>query len=227
MTEALEKTITTATRPNVKKKQAFQRQARIMNIPNDVLTKVSTKKSTQTQQSLSPHFSPSSVPSSYASSPQSSGYPSMDNSQSMFHFVNYAENVVQQNPNTIIINNVPRDVNEVIEEIIKTRPPAPVLPKQVITYICPFSMVPITCPGRGVNCQHPQCFDIREYLLAQVDGNWVCPICNMPITFDDLRFDTFFFKISDGKNEQPSLQLQPPDLSLDTWSDFTTGTQYF
>ena len=104
-----------------KKKQALQRQARLFNVPTDILSKIPAKKTSQpTPQQQSPHFSPQSVPSAYASSPQVGGYGAqLDQTSQHFMFVNYSDHPKQQNPNTLIINNMPRDVNEVIEEIIK------------------------------------------------------------------------------------------------------------
>ncbi|OHT05225.1 hypothetical protein TRFO_27092 [Tritrichomonas foetus] len=58
---------------------------------------------------------------------------------------------------------------------------------------CPISYVPITCPGRGVNCRHEKCFDLRQYLLLCLGENDTCPICNSALRFEDLRFDPTFF----------------------------------
>ena len=45
-------------------------------------------------------------------------------------------------------------------------------------------------PGRGVNCRHSQCFDLKVYLKkANLTRRWVCPLCNMSATIEELIFD--------------------------------------
>ena len=44
-------------------------------------------------------------------------------------------------------------------------------------------------PGRGVNCRHDQCFDLKAYLKkANHTRVWACPLCNMSATMDELIF---------------------------------------
>ena len=44
-------------------------------------------------------------------------------------------------------------------------------------------------PGRGVNCRHDQCFDLKAYLKkANHTRVWACPLCNMSATMEELIF---------------------------------------
>lgn len=55
---------------------------------------------------------------------------------------------------------------------------------------CPISKAPITYPARGKSCQHTQCFDAGNYITyAQATGDWICPICNVPLPIFDLMID--------------------------------------
>lgn len=203
---------------NQKRKTVVKRQARIFNVPDDVMSNITSKKPAQpASPQLSPHLSPSSVPTSFMPSPQSSGFPPVDMQNQTFQFNDYVDHPVKPNSNTVIVKNIPRDINEAVEEIIVMRPPAPVMPKNDISYVCPFSSVPITCPGRGVFCNHSQCFDMREFILSQIDDNWTCPICNMPIDYDQLRFDPYFFK----KTSVSNIYIpQQPMNQAEEWNEF-------
>lgn len=44
--------------------------------------------------------------------------------------------------------------------------------------------VPITCPGRGRECRHLQCFDLSTFLNFNKDcagAAWKCGVCNLPL----------------------------------------------
>lgn len=203
---------------NLKKKTVMKRQARLYDVPRDIMNQINSKKGGFSPGSAhSPHLSPASVPISYASSPQANSSSNSDGSNQTFIFNCYIDAPTQYNSNTIIINDVPRDINEVISEIILTRPPAPQFPKTDIYYICPFSNVPLTCPGRGVHCSHYNCFDLREFILAQIDDEWRCPICNMPITYNELRFDPQYFKQM-GAHDYYSLLHN--ENQVEPWAEF-------
>ena len=98
----------------------------------------------------------------------------------------------------IVIDGEQISLNDAINEILMNRPPLPFFESfdnkdEGVSYICPFSYTPITCPGRSVNCKHRQCFDLKEYISLQIHEEWKCPICGMSIKYDDLRYDPFFF----------------------------------
>jgi hypothetical protein len=42
-------------------------------------------------------------------------------------------------------------------------------------------------PGRGVNCNHAECFDLKEFLkICSSSRSWNCPICGKPTHVEDL-----------------------------------------
>lgn len=44
--------------------------------------------------------------------------------------------------------------------------------------VCPITLQNIEYPGKGENCLHDECFDLKSYLdLCNASGNWSCPIC--------------------------------------------------
>ena len=55
---------------------------------------------------------------------------------------------------------------------------------------CPLSKGPIKNPARGRHCSHPQCFDAGAFItFAQATGQWICPICRVPLQLNDLMID--------------------------------------
>ncbi|CAN0153970.1 unnamed protein product, partial [Scytosiphon promiscuus] len=63
---------------------------------------------------------------------------------------------------------------------------------------CPLGLVPITCPGRGRNCKHLQCFDLTTFLNYNKDcagAAWKCGVCNLPIKPADLVVDTYLNEV--------------------------------
>ena len=49
-------------------------------------------------------------------------------------------------------------------------------------------------PARSINCNHRDCFDLKEFLIyALQTNNWTCPFCSIPIVPDDLRIDWDYF----------------------------------
>jgi hypothetical protein len=65
--------------------------------------------------------------------------------------------------------------------------------RPVMSGICPFSRTIITCPARGAQCGHWECFDLRPWIVAGAHTNsWACPICHLPIRANELRFDSQF-----------------------------------
>ncbi|KAI9029620.1 MIZ/SP-RING zinc finger-domain-containing protein [Phycomyces nitens] len=58
---------------------------------------------------------------------------------------------------------------------------------------CPISFVRIELPVKGINCLHPDCFDLTSYLAT--NGNnlkWKCPHCNKYAPPNELIRDMFF-----------------------------------
>jgi hypothetical protein len=85
-------------------------------------------------------------------------------------------------------------VSEVIRRTIGgVRAEDPPIRRPMWSGVCPFSRRVITCPVRGVNCAHWQCFDLLPWVIdGDNTGNWKCPICHLPIKADELRFDPGF-----------------------------------
>ena len=74
------------------------------------------------------------------------------------------------------------------DDIVKTISSKEKFPFTEIGAICPLTGGPIEIPAKGVNCNHPQCFDLYSYIInRQAIGMWICPHCNQPCTLDDLR----------------------------------------
>ena len=208
-----------------KKKSNGQRQAKLFNVPDDILSKVMQKKESQQTQPHSPLYVPSSLPTHQRPNFPQQFIPPPQRPQQATVFINYSEYCQPQPPQSVIINSFTRDINDVLFEIVVSRPPAPYIESETPpSTICPFSMVPITCPGRGFDCNHADCFDLREFILLQMDDNWKCPICGNQLTFESLRFDASFFRPKPKRN-----MMAGPDEGQDglimrstsnSWMDF-------
>lgn len=178
--------------------------------------------------SSSPLFPTSSLPATFnhVSSPQPefSDPGELAMHENRFEFVSDLRETPQVYP-SIVINGVIVDVNDVLREIINNRPPAPAVfdtEHNEVSLVCPLSYVPITAPGRGVNCEHTQCFDLAEFLILQGDEEWVCPICGIPLDFESLRFDPAFMK----KQKQQQLETTEQVIfeeSRQIWGEFELG----
>jgi len=96
-------------------------------------------------------------------------------------------------PRTISIHGNLQDISYAIEEIMKRPSPPHVKNIGPLMKVCPCSLVPISCPGRGVNCLHNQCFDLIEFLSLSLENGWHCPICGQILDYDSLRFDHSYF----------------------------------
>lgn len=134
--------------------------------------------------------SPSSTNSNSSSSTPDS--PKETQEPPKFRFQNYNHS----SPNyshTIPIHGYLQDISCAIEEIIKRPSPPRVLNVGPLMKVCPCSLVPISCPGRGVDCRHNQCFDLREFLILSSENGWRCPICGQILDYDSLRFDHSYF----------------------------------
>ena len=55
--------------------------------------------------------------------------------------------------------------------------------------LCPITGKMLKYPGRGINCQHLQCFNLKEYIKrATSTRQWLCPICNIPVNMNQLMY---------------------------------------
>jgi hypothetical protein len=65
-----------------------------------------------------------------------------------------------------------------------------------LSVIDPLKLSKIILPGRAVTCKHIECFDLETFLqMNERVRRWICPICEKPILFSDLRLDCYFLEI--------------------------------
>ena len=125
-------------------------------------------------------------------------------------FVEYSPAIQQASHTQVVVQDTFQDLNAVIADIVSQRPPATPIPHlpQSISFTCPISGISITCPGRGVHCDHPGCFDLRQFLIFASGEDMPCPFCKKLLSFGDLRFDPTFFQCDMPNNNNN----QTPDL---------------
>lgn len=64
--------------------------------------------------------------------------------------------------------------------------------------ICPISRSIVNTPGRGMGCQHEECFDAACYITRSISlEQWFCPICGIHIPLDQLMVDLTRNRIPD------------------------------
>lgn len=57
---------------------------------------------------------------------------------------------------------------------------------------CPITGKLMKFPGRGINCSHQQCFDLKTFLkIANKSGRFFCPICQKKIEVSQLVISKF------------------------------------
>lgn len=67
--------------------------------------------------------------------------------------------------------------------------------------VCPLGKMKITWPCKSVRCQHIPCFDALSYLqMNEKKPTWICPVCNKPAYFQDLRIDEYFVDVLTNTN---------------------------
>lgn len=108
-------------------------------------------------------------------------------------------------------------IDELVNKVINEFPQAMSLNAQFSnTGVLPFptSTDPISGniidhPCRGVNCTHIQCFDLRSFIeRALNDNSWICPICGLMLSYENLRFDPTFYDIVSQLQQQQAQQMQ-------------------
>lgn len=66
----------------------------------------------------------------------------------------------------------------------------------IISLKCPISYSRIRYPIKSKRCDHLQCYDALWFLHSQVQvPNWVCPVCQIPVTLDELYICEFSMRI--------------------------------
>lgn len=75
-----------------------------------------------------------------------------------------------------------------VEEIIQEIEERGIFTFNEFAAICPITGLQIQHPAKGIECQHPQCFDLFPFLTKSMAlGKWECPICGKQIPFDQIR----------------------------------------
>ena len=167
----------------------------------------------------SPLFTAASLPQRAVSRDQTKNANSSTNK--IFSFANLNPSNAHRSYPSVFVNGAIVDVNDIVRDIVTNRPHSnysgPDSGSQ--SFVCPFSHVPITCPVRGVTCNHAQCFDLREFLIAQDNEDWKCPICNQSLTVDTIAFDPFYFSPqTPAPQTGPDLvPFEAPDAGIDMW----------
>jgi len=92
---------------------------------------------------------------------------------------------------------------EVVEKIMKNHLQKEEINNEMISIFCPLSGDIMKYPGKGIKCNHFQCFDLKEYIKrSNKYRKWICPICNRSTELSDLVFSetTYVYISSIGKS---------------------------
>ena len=89
-----------------------------------------------------------------------------------------------------------QDPEMLVKKIMNEFPaPPPIIHDPFATMICPISNNRIEFPGRGVDCVHYQCFDLKNFIQRGIaTSDMTCPICAKQINFNDLRYEKDYAK---------------------------------
>lgn len=69
-------------------------------------------------------------------------------------------------------------------------------------------------PGKGVNCHHDQCFDIKQYIKrSNMTRQWLCPVCNRSLPYQELRYCSRMAEVISGAKSQKGspTMVAPPE----------------
>ena len=87
----------------------------------------------------------------------------------------------------------PHETNEV-EEV-----------EQSISLKCPISYTRMKVPVKGKNCSHSTCFDLKNYFINSITKQaWNCPICSLPLLYNDLIVDSVLDNVLKNSNDNVS-----------------------
>ncbi|KAK3944309.1 PINIT domain-containing protein [Diplogelasinospora grovesii] len=101
----------------------------------------------------------------------------------------------------------------VLQEMTKkANDPDVIAMAQNLSLKCPLTYMRLNLPCRGIGCSHNQCFDATSYLQLQEQGpQWVCPICNKGVPFDQLAVDEYVGEILAATSESTEQVTIEPD----------------
>ncbi|KAK3401188.1 PINIT domain-containing protein [Sordaria brevicollis] len=106
----------------------------------------------------------------------------------------------------------------------KANDPDVVATSQVLSLKCPLSYMRLSKPCRGLSCSHIQCFDATSYLQLQEQGpQWLCPICNKSVPFDQLAIDEYAKGILDATPKSvEQVTIEPTGKWIEPGADKVT-----
>ena len=89
----------------------------------------------------------------------------------------------------------PVDIDSLVKRVIEKFGPLPDMPPDPFANRnCPITHRPIEFPGRGIDCNHFQCFDLRSYIEKSYESNqWICPVCQKQLIYENLRDDPNYY----------------------------------
>ena len=91
------------------------------------------------------------------------------------------------------IRKIIKDLNILIENI-KKNSTININILENISYFCPISGNQIINPGKGIDCNHSQCFDLNTFIgYCQSNNKCNCPICSKPIDLHKLVYVSNYF----------------------------------
>ncbi|XP_026820323.1 E3 SUMO-protein ligase PIAS2-like [Rhopalosiphum maidis] len=62
--------------------------------------------------------------------------------------------------------------------------------------ICPLGKTRMKIPAKSIHCDHIQCFDAATFIsMNERKPTWMCPTCNKPCLYDDIRVENYFLDI--------------------------------
>lgn len=62
--------------------------------------------------------------------------------------------------------------------------------------LCPLSKNRMKLPAKSVHCDHIMCFDADTFIrMNEKNSKWLCPICNAPCVYDDIKIENYFLEI--------------------------------
>lgn len=86
-------------------------------------------------------------------------------------------------------------------------------------------------PGRSYNCEHSQCFNLKQFIkLAMIMNRWQCPICGAPAEIKHLYYshktDEYMMKVKSASQPvSPNPQAPDPTFSDNSLEQFSISDE--
>ncbi|XP_025208269.1 E3 SUMO-protein ligase PIAS3-like [Melanaphis sacchari] len=76
--------------------------------------------------------------------------------------------------------------------------------------VCPLGKIRMKIPAKSIHCDHIQCFDAGTFILMnEKKPTWMCPTCNKPCLYEDIRIENYFLEIvTSPKLENDSMEIE-------------------